>query len=76
MRLGCEVDDRVGVFCGFGDFFWVLDFVDDQCDVEVFEVLVLVGVGELVEHDNFVVVVARVDTDEVGVDEAGFAVDE
>ena len=54
----------------------VLDPAVDELDVEVLEVLAPAGVGELVEDDDLVAVLAHAQADEVRADEAGAAADE
>ena len=76
MRLGREVDDRVGVRDRLGDLVGVLDAADDQPDVEPVEVLAPAGVGELVEHRDLVAVLGEALAHEVGADEAGSSADQ
>ena len=76
VRLGGEVHDRVGAVDRLGDRRRVLDPRVDEDDVQALEVLATSGVGELVEHDDLVAVVAQAQAHEVRADEAGAAADE
>ena len=80
VRLGGEVDDRLGALDRRRDGGRVLDRAvherESRVGFDILEVLATPGVGQLVEHDNFVVVVAQPQADEVGADEAGATTDQ
>ncbi len=76
MRLGGEVDDRVDALHRIGDRALVLDRAVDELVLDVVEVLAAPGVGELVEHDDVVAVIAHADAHEVRADEARAAADQ
>ena len=80
MRLGGEVDDRIAALQGPGDGLRVLDGAMDEGEArvvaQVLEILLAPGVGELVEHDDLVTVIAQAQPGEVRADEPGTAADE
>ena len=75
VRLGGEVEDRVGAARGSRDRLGVADVALDQLDVGAVEVRRIAGIGQLVEHDD-VLAGRREALRAVGADEAGAAGDE
>ncbi len=80
VRLGGEVDDGVGVTHRLFNLGGVADVALNEAVagvvLDVAQVVEVAGVGELVEVDDIVVVMAQEPAHEVGADEAGAAGDE
>ena len=80
VRLGGEVDDRVGARDCAGNSGRILDRPLEEREarvvLDVAEILVAPGVGQLVEDDDLVLARAQSHAHEVRADEAGAAADE
>ena len=70
VRLGSEVDYCVDAGDRVGHGGWILNRAVDEAVVNVLQVLLATGVGELVEHRYFVAVFGYARTDEVGADKS------
>jgi hypothetical protein len=80
VRFGGEVDDRVDAPDHGGDGVGVLDRAEAEFKarirLEVAQAFAPAGIGELVEHDDLVVVLAQAHANEVRADEARPAADQ